>query len=431
MIRPFFTRLHRTAAPLLLLFAATCSSAAAVSARLLVEPSQETYYAGQSVRLILQVEVSDGDLSNNLRIGGLSSGARIEVGTLEPLTDERRTIDGKLVTINRFAAPLRLLEAGTINFEPLLSGMVEQRTRSGWSSFITSQTFRTRVARLTLTVVPLPEPVPDDFCGAIGNFKIVADISPTTASPGDLVTLRWHLQGQGSLNEFHPPETAAFVHGKTYSSRIESLEEGKSVSVTQVFVPDSLEAHEIPVLQMKYFNPHSGTYEELTAGPFPLTMQPRTVVVTDPTTPTNALKPTVAAPTGTRLPESPDWQVPPARVVTPLLVLLAGIALSLMLLIAVAAWSRWLAVVLALLVVTGTVVVRRTLDRQTARDQLTLPAVAESRLCPSANARRLGSIPAGTQVRILERTGPWLRVEQNGQPSVWIVQPENESTAAP
>jgi len=417
----------RLAAAALLLLAATCRSQAAVSAKLRLEPPQENYFVGQSIRLILEVEVSDADLADGLRVNGLPSEPWARIGNLEALADERRTADGQLVTLKRFAAPLLLLQAGTRSFDPVLSGMVEQRTRSGWSSFVTRQSFHSRVARLTLSVTPLPEPRPDDFCGAVGRFALSAAISPATASPGDLVTLRWQLQGSGSLNEFRPPETAAFGHGKTYAPRIEALEEGRSVTVTQVFVPDSLEATEIPALQLEVFNPHSGSYEKLSAGPFALTMQTRAAVTVEHAAPTNALKPTVAAPGGARLlPETPDWQVPPARVVTPLLVLLAGIALSLLVLVALATYSRWLAVLLALLVVVATVVARRTLDRHSARDQLTLSAVAESRLCPAGTARRLDPIPAGTQLRILERTGHWLRVEQDGKPSVWIMQPEAE-----
>jgi len=273
-------------APALLFLASVAEAVAAQSptARILLEPRQDTYYVGQSLRLVVELEISDGELAGNLQYAGMPGAPWAKLGEFTGLAGSTRTENGRLVATRRFAADLLLLAQGEHRVAPMLGGMLEEQSRTAWTSVMMQRSFRTRPPPVTLVVASLPTPAPADFCGAVGRFALRAQIDPGTAAPGDLVTLRWSLEGSGSLNAFQPPSLPAPPHAKTYAPKVDSSDVVRRVEVSQVFVPESLEAALLPELALHVFNPDAARYERLAAGPFPITLRPREAVPATPAT---------------------------------------------------------------------------------------------------------------------------------------------------
>lgn len=413
-------------APALLYLASVVEAVAAQSptGRILLEPRQDTYYVGQNVRLVVELEFSDGELAGGLQFAGMPGAPWARLGEFEPLAGATRTENGRLVNKRRFSADLLLLKEGEHQVAPMLGGMLEEQSRTGWSSVVMQRSFRVRTPPVTIVVAGLPEPSPAGFCGAVGRFTLRAEVVPGVAAPGDLVTLRWSLEGSGSLNAFQPPSLPAPPHAKTYAPKVDANDVVRRVEVSQVFVPESLEAALLPELALHVFNPDAARYERLAAGPFPITLRPREAVPAPPGTGVvEHLTPSVASPTARPDAVPAGWRVPPPSVAAPLLVLLGGVALGLTLLVSFAGRSRIVAVLLAAAAMVAAVLLRQALLANDARGSLVLAAVAESRLCPSSSARLLAVLPARATVRVLEHTERWLRVEHEGA-SGWIPMPE-------
>jgi hypothetical protein len=405
------------------LFLATAVAALAQqpTGRLVVEPTQSTYYVGQAVRLVVEVDVTDGELAGDLQLSGMPEATWARNDSFREVAGKTRTDGGRLVTTKRFASALRLLRPGRHSLAPVLGGQTVERMRSGFVTRLFQRSFQLAFPPLTMDVAALPEPTPTNFCGAVGRFTLTAQATPANVSPGDLVTLRWQLDGFGNLDVLRLPAIDAVPQFRVYPPKEESREDGTRVVVSQVFVPQSLGAALLPALAVHTFNPETGRYEQLAAGPFALTVTPRSAAAPPPT-PAPALTPSVAAPTPAAGGVPTPWRVPAPSVTEPLLVLLGGVALAITVFSAAAGRSRWLAALLASATLAAAFGIRQALLAHRQRGILTLSVAAESRLCPSTTAKPLATLPAGATVRILEQTERWLRVEHDGA-SGWIPEP--------
>lgn len=58
---------------------------------------------------------------------------------------------------------------------------------------------------LNIKVRPLPQPVPPDFSGAIGEYTLEASISPAVVSTDDAARLRLIIRGAGDIKRINPP----------------------------------------------------------------------------------------------------------------------------------------------------------------------------------------------------------------------------------
>lgn len=366
----------RFATPFLLAFSLAAFSVGAAGepelvVRAIVEPAQHTYYAGQTIRLILELESRDQEVGR-VNVSGLpdSEWAQTQQREFLELAGSSDLHDGVVINVRRFAVDYVLLQSGIRTFRPratvMLSRRIQRNANSLFGSFVQSHQVQEFAEPVTLRVAPLPTPAPADACGLVGDFTLRASLSPEEASPGDLVNLRWTLSGIGNLGDFTPPAPVPVAGFKVYAPRLEQEATNDTLRISQVYVPESLSSTNIPAFSVSVFNPAKGAYETLTAGPFPLRLRERVAEdVTDfpvlgpASAPT---RPDTATPT-----PSPDAPAPDA-------------------------------------------------------DSFILSAAVEGRLAPSGESLRLRTLPAGTAVRVLERSGRWLRVESDGVSS-WIPAP--------
>ena len=70
-----------------------------------------------------------------------------------------------------------------------------------------------------ITVVPLPiDHQPADFSGAVGQFSLSASATPVKVSPGEPVTLKLIVTGNGNFDRVQCPNFPDTVNFKVYQA---------------------------------------------------------------------------------------------------------------------------------------------------------------------------------------------------------------------
>jgi len=240
------------------------------SGRLYTVPKQ--IYENQAFEIHFELEVSFGSEVEDLRISDFPNNPDlITVGRLETASRNRITRGDQAINLLHFIASARCHKPITHTFNPTLQCMFVERRTSGFFSHWQSYPKQHALDPFTLRVLPLPDAGrPAHFSGAVGTFHLSGRLSKTTAHPGDIITLRLELNGQGWLGNAVmpvPPTPSLF---KTYPQK-EVLREPLRIQTEQVFIPSCTNATELAAARFCFFNPATGRYEESVAGPFKIT----------------------------------------------------------------------------------------------------------------------------------------------------------------
>jgi hypothetical protein len=126
---------------------------------------------------------------------------------------------------------------------------------------------------VTMEVVPLPkEGKPENFSGAIGKFKMEASANPKKAAPGDPITIKVLVTGQGNFDAMGAPELTDDEGWRSYPPT-DKFEPADAIHFTgtktfEFVLIAKQDRIQTPGLKFTYFDPATGTYETLTQAPF-------------------------------------------------------------------------------------------------------------------------------------------------------------------
>lgn len=331
------------------------------------EPALERYFVGQKVKLRIDIELSGDGEPVQMTISGMPESGIVSISEFKPVV--KSTPDG----IYSFSAEMELLSEGTVRFDlGLECRVVVQERRGFWVMNNTRRLKLTDVSReMRIEDVPL-EGRPEDFSGLVGNFELAASVSPRKASPGDILSFAWEVRGIGSFDGFKPQEYFPGDGFKVYPPKRESLS-SDAVSFSQSLVPGRIGLTEAEKFELSVFDPVSGEFKRLTAGPFALEIVEREE--SDPGKIVVETSVSDKADRGERL-------APAVR-------------------------SPW-GVVSALFGLGREAGMRAVCDTQTA-----------AYLCPSYEAKKIFELPGGAEVEIREKSEGWVRVGFQGS-SGWV-----------
>ncbi|MGI5870018.1 MAG: SH3 domain-containing protein [Kiritimatiellia bacterium] len=328
-------------------------------------PTQPRYYVGQTVAVNIVVDIGEADLAGGIDIDGLPDAGVVQMGRF-------RQVESGSPQKLAFTTDAILLRQGTVVFAPVLNGQIAVRMRSSGFPMRRILPFQSTADVLEIDVLAPPlEGRPASYCGAVGQFRLSASLSPTSASVGDLLNLKWSLLGKGVVDDLSDVEYRPGPDFKVYPPKLTAQDDGVT-SFAQVIIPMSTNATQAAALTVAVFNPIKGDYETLQVGPFAIRVKAREIE----SSPTNAPMPFVA------MPEAPSGN---------------GTALR----------------------ADGTVRGLSWFVRRRRGTLATLEVASRARLCPDAGARALFEIPAGAEVEIRERHGDWCRV-LHGRASGWV-----------
>jgi len=141
--------------------------------------------------------------------------------------------------------------------------------------FTNTQEVAIETSATALEILPLPKVGrPDDFTGAIGKFKMEATVSPKKAGPGDPVTLRVVVSGQGNFDAMGAPVLAGDDEWRSYppSEKFQSSDAINYVGekTYEFLLVARSDQTQTPGIRFSFFDPESGKYEFLTQEPLPV-----------------------------------------------------------------------------------------------------------------------------------------------------------------
>ncbi len=165
-------------------------------------------------------------------------------------------------------------KSGKLAIEPLtieLDLEIPTNRRTMFGQYLTTQvTKRVSAGAKTINVKPLPENgKPEDFTGAVGNFKFEAKPSKTTLKHGESLELKVIVSGTGNLKLFDLPKpvvpTALEMYDPVHKENVNSPLSGMngSISDSYTIIPQFKGEYPIKAMNFSYFDLNSKTYKTI------------------------------------------------------------------------------------------------------------------------------------------------------------------------
>ncbi|MDA0577305.1 MAG: SH3 domain-containing protein [Verrucomicrobia bacterium] len=443
-------RLKGLALVAMLSTSAAVAQAPSPEIRVTLAATPATVYVGQPFQILLTVHARGITLGNEFGLDGLNGGQQVALGQFQELTPTRTSAGGQIEETRQFRSESHGINPGAVNLAPTLrfTQLTHERTVFGTTTF--QSTRSTPVTPVAVTVIPLPTAGrPDDFSGAIGQFTLDLDATPTDLAVGDLVTLTMTIRGNGRLAGVTSPTLDHPDAFKTYPPQQAADAAPGTVRFEQTVIPQSTNAVATPAARFTFFDTTAGVYRTLLAPPVPLHFHARDSAPSfspyrPESSPGGATNGSIA-PVTSAAPEqtTPDWRG--ATGVLSLRVLLSfatGIAWLLATGLALAnlwSWHKrraaaisWRAALVALLFGGACFAGTRYVVNLTAAGLLerTLSTSTPARIAPASAARELVIFPQGTPVTITETWNGWSRVVQ-GDAWGWIPSESLTSSDSP
>jgi hypothetical protein len=253
-------------------------------------------YVGESVPVEIQVGMRDGFVASINGLPKLNS-ADFTLNNLSRQPEHTaKSVDGKSFTVYTWHSLLAAVKPGTYSLSFQTPMTVRVRTRPQTDSMIDDllgDPFLQNIFGVTvpknvdvsspeaaIKVLPLPaQGKPADFSGAVGTFKISADVSSTKNTAGDPLTLRMHVTGSGNFDRVDSNMLEAGSEWKTYEPKATFNSTDPTgfrgeKTFEQPLIASQPGALTIPPLSFSYFDPATHRYETAHSAPLPVTVSP-------------------------------------------------------------------------------------------------------------------------------------------------------------
>jgi len=118
-----------------------------------------------------------------------------------------------------------------------------------------------------IRVRPLPHPAPTSFTGAVGDYKLISKVVPTSAAVGEPITWTLELSGTGNWPDIAglPSREVSTDFQVIQPQAKQTPEEGKLFDATLaedvVLVPTKPGTYSLGSIEFTFFDPKSGTYQ--------------------------------------------------------------------------------------------------------------------------------------------------------------------------
>lgn len=122
---------------------------------------------------------------------------------------------------------------------------------------------------LTVKVKNLPQPVPADFSGGVGNFKISSSLPAQKFVTNQVASIVYTVEGTGNikyvalpdLQKIYPPELEVYTPTSDVNVNVGRTDVSGKVKFDYSFMPLEGGIFRLPDIKLVYFNPNSGQYE--------------------------------------------------------------------------------------------------------------------------------------------------------------------------
>ena len=125
---------------------------------------------------------------------------------------------------------------------------------------------------LHITVKPLPEPKPNGFNGAVGDYTMKVTADKNQLKENDALSMRIELEGTGNLKLLESPRISFPPDFENYDPKITTNIAKSGNSGSRLFeylvIPRHVGNFRISPVEFSFFNPNTGNYKTLTSADF-------------------------------------------------------------------------------------------------------------------------------------------------------------------
>ena len=134
---------------------------------------------------------------------------------------------------------------------------------------------------LTVNVKPLPKPVPADFSGGVGNFKITSSLPAQKFVTNQVASIVYTVEGTGNikyitlpdLQKLFPSELEVYSPTSESNVNVGRYEVSGSMKFDYSFMPLEWGNFRLPEVKLVYFNPSTGNYETSVASGYEIAVE--------------------------------------------------------------------------------------------------------------------------------------------------------------
>lgn len=246
-----------------------------------VEVGRDTVYLNEDIPLTIRLVYRNGIDLENIKYPEIKS----EHVLIQPFPEPEQTMEyrnGEAYHVIVFQTTVKALKLGTLDLGTVglsTDVLVPQKGTGGWSAFSFGYDYyplKLRAPHQTLEIKDFPtKGKPEDFKGAVGRFQMDVTVNPEEVKPGEPITIRTRIVGDGSFTSVTAPTIAASSEFKYYDPQDVTGKpaQGQSAPKEKVFeqiVIPNAGATALPLIRFSYFDPEDGKYHTLTHGPTPI-----------------------------------------------------------------------------------------------------------------------------------------------------------------
>ena len=121
----------------------------------------------------------------------------------------------------------------------------------------------------TINILPLPEPRPSSFTGAVGKFNVTTTLKPASLKTYQAATFSYVISGSGNIKYIKAPSVTFPSQFDVYDPKNNvSVNAGGgdmsgTVTIDYTFIPQYAGDFDIPAGEFTYFDPDAGRYETI------------------------------------------------------------------------------------------------------------------------------------------------------------------------
>lgn len=121
----------------------------------------------------------------------------------------------------------------------------------------------------TVNILPLPEPRPTSFTGAVGKFTVEATMKPDKLKTYSAATYTYIIKGTGNIKYVQAPELKmpkemdVYDAKTTADAKTTGTDMTGTLTINYPFIPQFAGTFELPATEFTYFNPETEKYESI------------------------------------------------------------------------------------------------------------------------------------------------------------------------
>jgi len=191
----------------------------------------------------------------------------------------------KTKTINGYTYQRRIMrrlalfpqQSGLLTIDPAVITLGIPMEDDGFGFFSSTKPKQVRTNAVELHVKPLPQPEPENFLGAVGQFEYKVSSDRTELSTDDAAMLTFKISGNGDMKTIQAPTMKADENADYYPPEVlednEEERSGEFVGYKTYVVdltPKKAGHLEVKIPDFVYFDPNQNKYKTISVEPIPL-----------------------------------------------------------------------------------------------------------------------------------------------------------------